>query len=87
MLGTVTDRRAVLGGQGRLLRSAHLFDWHSSSGDESEDTKEFSRGGDDGTEDNEVEGLSSTETTLARWKAVEMLKVMRRSRIGPNGLA
>ena len=87
-LGTVTDRRAMLGGQGRLLRFAQLFDWHSSSDDESEDTKESSRGRDDGTEDNEVEGLSSTETTLARWKAVEILKViMRRSRIRLNIVA
>ena len=79
----MSDRRAMLGGQGRLLRSAHLFDWHSSSGDESEDTKEFSRVGDDGTEE-EVEGLPSTETSLAQWKACEMLKVMRHSRSRPN---
>ena len=79
----MSDRRAMLGGQGRLLRSAQLFDCHSSSGDESEDTKEFSGGGDDGTED-EAGGLPSTETSLARWKAVEMLKVMRHSRSRPN---
>ena len=84
MLGALTDRRAMLGGHGRLIRSIHLFDMHSSSDDESKETQEFPKGSDGDTEGGEVEGLPSTEATLARWKAVEMLKVTRRSRIAPN---
>ena len=78
------DRRAMLGGRGKLFRSISLPDLHSSSSDESKQTQDFPKGSDDGTEDRKTEGLPPTEATLARWKAVEMLKVMNLLRIGLN---
>ena len=79
MLGTANDRRVMLGGQGRLFLSAQLFDCHSSSDDESKESEKFPTESDDSTKDGEFKGLLSTETSLARWKACEMLKVTNTS--------
>ena len=79
MLGTTTKRPAMLGGRGRFLRSIHQFDSHSSNSEEAKETQEFNKRSNDSTEDRRIEGLPTTESNLARWKAVEMMKVMHQS--------